>query len=136
MKETGHTAINHSQKKKKNQLDQREVLFLKLLWAEKPSVKRIVPFTYKCVRSSSITASLGDYDITVEEGTEQHIKTDLVIRHGPYRSPLHSLAMIRLAKPAQFNQYVQPIPLPSSCPLPGQSCHVSGWGSTTPNQCK
>lgn len=28
---TGHTAINHSQKKKKNQLDQRVVPFLKLL---------------------------------------------------------------------------------------------------------
>lgn len=87
-------------------------------------------------RSSGLTASLGDYDITVEEGTEQHIKTDLIIRHGPYRSNLHSLAMVRLAKPAQFSQYVQPIPLPSSCPPPGQSCHVSGWGSTIPNQCK
>lgn len=87
-------------------------------------------------RSSTITASLGDYDVTVAEGTEQHIDTDLTILHSPYRSPLHSLAMVRLAKPARFSRYVQPIALPSSCPQPGESCRVSGWGSTIPNQGK
>ncbi|XP_073340745.1 trypsinogen-like protein 3 [Pagrus major] len=82
-------------------------------------------------------ASLGEHDITVEEGTEQHIDIDLVIRHGPYdstRSPFHSLTMVRLASPARFNQFVQPIPLPSRCAQPGETCSVSGWGSTIPNQ--
>ncbi|XP_003976944.2 trypsinogen-like protein 3 [Takifugu rubripes] len=84
--------------------------------------------------SSNITASLGDHDVSVAEGTEQHIDTDLTVLHSPYRSPFHSLAMVRLAKPARFNQYVQPIPLPSRCPQPGETCRVSGWGSTVPNQ--
>nr|XP_046255798.1 trypsinogen-like protein 3 [Scatophagus argus] len=82
----------------------------------------------------STIASLGDHDITVEEGTEQHIRVAEVIRHSPYRSPFHSLTMVRLIEPARFTQYVQPIPLPSRCAQPGDTCYVSGWGSTIPNQ--
>ncbi|XP_070691214.1 trypsinogen-like protein 3 [Pempheris klunzingeri] len=82
----------------------------------------------------STIASLGEHDVTVEEGTEQHIYVADVIYHSPYRSPLHSLAMVRLVKPARFTQYVQPVPLPSRCPQPGETCNVSGWGSTIPNQ--
>ncbi|XP_060906202.1 trypsinogen-like protein 3 [Labrus mixtus] len=82
----------------------------------------------------SSTASLGEHDATVDEGTEQHIQVADVITHGPYRSPLHSLAMVRLAEPARFNQHVRPIPLPSRCPQPGETCQVSGWGSTVSNQ--
>ncbi|XP_068616562.1 trypsinogen-like protein 3 [Brachionichthys hirsutus] len=79
-------------------------------------------------------ASLGDHDVTVQEGTEQHITVADVIRHGPYRSPLHSLTMVRLASPARFTPYVKPVPLPSRCPQPGDACQVSGWGSTIANQ--
>ncbi|XP_041649636.1 trypsinogen-like protein 3 [Cheilinus undulatus] len=79
-------------------------------------------------------ASLGEHDVSEEEGTEQHIKVADVIIHSPYRSPLHSLAMVLLAEPARFNQHVQPIPLPSRCPRPGETCHVSGWGTTVSNQ--
>lgn len=84
--------------------------------------------------SSSTIASLGDQDLNTEEGPEQHIYVADVIHHSPYRSPLHSLTMVRLAQPAQFNQYVQPIPVASQCPRPGESCSVSGWGATIPNQ--
>uniref|UniRef100_A0A665SVM2 Trypsinogen-like protein 3 n=1 Tax=Echeneis naucrates TaxID=173247 RepID=A0A665SVM2_ECHNA len=84
--------------------------------------------------SYTTIASLGEHDVTATEGTEQHIQVADVIRHSPYRSPLHSLTMVRLARPAQLNKYVQPIPLPSRCPQPGELCHVSGWGSTIPNQ--
>lgn len=87
-------------------------------------------------RGIAINASLGEHDVTAEEGTEQHIPVAEVIRHSPYRSPLHSLAMVRLAQPARLTQQVQPIGLPGRCPRPGDSCSVSGWGSTVPNQCK
>ncbi|XP_051921260.1 trypsinogen-like protein 3 [Hippocampus zosterae] len=83
---------------------------------------------------TAINASLGEHDVTAEEGTEQHIPVAEVIRHSPYRSPLHSLAMVRLARPARLTQQVQPIGLPGRCPRPGESCSVSGWGSTVPNQ--
>ncbi|XP_028326869.1 trypsinogen-like protein 3 [Gouania willdenowi] len=81
----------------------------------------------------SIIASLGEHDITVEEGTEQHIRIAEVIVHSPYRSPLHSLVLIRLSEPARFNRYVQPISLPHRCARPGEACTVSGWGSTLPD---
>ncbi|XP_068180587.1 trypsinogen-like protein 3 [Antennarius striatus] len=91
--------------------------------------------SFVCAPTSFQTvASLGEHDVTAQEGTEQHITVADVIRHSPYRSPLHSLTMVRLASPARFNQYVKPIPLPSSCPRPGEICSVSGWGSTIPNQ--
>ncbi|XP_061676821.1 trypsinogen-like protein 3 isoform X1 [Syngnathoides biaculeatus] len=85
-------------------------------------------------RSTSVIASLGEHDVTVDEGTEQHIPVAEVIRHSPYRSPLHSLAMVRLAEPARLTQHVRPIGLPDRCPQPGESCSVSGWGSTVPSQ--
>ncbi|KAJ3597487.1 hypothetical protein NHX12_001010 [Muraenolepis orangiensis] len=61
-------------------------------------------------RPHSSIASLG----SVSE--EQHIQVADVIFHSPYRSPMHSLAM--------------PIPLPTRCTRPGESCRVSGWGRT------
>ncbi|XP_061633777.1 trypsinogen-like protein 3 [Phyllopteryx taeniolatus] len=85
-------------------------------------------------RSTSVIASLGEHDVTVDESTEQHIPVADVIRHSPYRSPLHSLAMVRLAEPARLTPHVRPIGLPGRCPQPGESCSVSGWGSTVPNQ--
>ncbi|XP_026173197.1 trypsinogen-like protein 3 [Mastacembelus armatus] len=97
--------------------------------------ERWIVTSFGCVFSSeSTTASLGEHDVTVEEGTEQHIHIADMIIHSPYRSPIHSLAMVRLAEPAHFNQYVQPILLPNHCPQPGETCYVSGWGSTTSNQ--
>uniref|UniRef100_A0A8C6TGM1 Peptidase S1 domain-containing protein n=1 Tax=Neogobius melanostomus TaxID=47308 RepID=A0A8C6TGM1_9GOBI len=83
--------------------------------------------------SDSTTASLGEHDLKADEGTEQHITVAEVIPHSPYRSPLHSLTMVRLSRPAQLNQYVRPLPLPGKCPQPGDTCSVSGWGSTGPN---
>ncbi|XP_038566215.1 trypsinogen-like protein 3 [Micropterus salmoides] len=85
--------------------------------------------------SYSTIASLGEHDMKVEEGTEQHIYVADVIIHDPYRTSLHSLTMVRLAEPARFTQDIQPIPLPSRCPQPGETCYVSGWGSI-PNKYK
>uniref|UniRef100_UPI0037E7ED89 trypsinogen-like protein 3 n=1 Tax=Semicossyphus pulcher TaxID=241346 RepID=UPI0037E7ED89 len=93
----------------------------------------VTSFTCTPTPHNSI-ASLGEHAAYTEEGTEQHIQIADVIMHSPYRSPLHSLTMVRLATPARFNQHVRPIPLASRCPRPGETCHVSGWGSTTPYQ--
>ncbi|XP_017270787.1 trypsinogen-like protein 3 [Kryptolebias marmoratus] len=90
--------------------------------------------SHECALYYNTMASLGEHAITVEEGTEQHIAIADTIIHSPYRSPFNSLAMLRLAEPAQLNQYVQPVPLPTRCPKPGETCSVSGWGSTIPNQ--
>ncbi|KAG7266365.1 hypothetical protein CRUP_001146 [Coryphaenoides rupestris] len=72
-------------------------------------------------------ASLGEHDLEVAEGTEQHILVADVIKHSPYRSPLHSLTMVRLDRPARLSPYVQPIPMPTRCPQNNETCRVSGW---------
>ncbi|KAM3614167.1 uncharacterized protein V6R79_011045 [Siganus canaliculatus] len=90
--------------------------------------------SFSCAQSSKTVAYLGKHDVTTEETTQQEIHVAEVILHSPYRSPLHSLAMVRLAEPARFTPYVQPIALPTRCPQVGETCYVSGWGSTTPNQ--
>nr|XP_046256155.1 trypsin-2-like [Scatophagus argus] len=38
--------------------------------------------------------------------------------------------LIKLSKPAIFNDYVQPVALPRSCAPAGTMCLVSGWGNT------
>uniref|UniRef100_A0A8C5WD40 Peptidase S1 domain-containing protein n=1 Tax=Leptobrachium leishanense TaxID=445787 RepID=A0A8C5WD40_9ANUR len=37
--------------------------------------------------------------------------------------------LVKLAQPAQLNQYVQPIRLAQDCPTAGTQCLVSGWGN-------
>ncbi|MEE6487011.1 hypothetical protein FKM82_014769 [Ascaphus truei] len=41
--------------------------------------------------------------------------------------------LIRLATPAKFNAYVQPIGLPTHCDPAGTQCLISGWGNTLSN---
>ncbi|XP_041757759.1 trypsinogen-like protein 3 [Coregonus clupeaformis] len=79
--------------------------------------------------------SLVEHDLTVEEGTEQHIRVARYVQHGPYaRGPSHSLAMVKLAEPARFTQHVMPVALPTRCTQLHEKCLVSGWGSTIPGQ--
>lgn len=94
----------------------------------------ITSFSCTPAVSYSSMAALGEHDLNENEATEQHIPVAEVIPHSPYRSPLHSLTMVRLSRPAQLTSFIQPLRLPSQCPKPGDTCSVSGWGSTGPNQ--
>jgi len=40
------------------------------------------------------------------------------------------IAVIRLAKPLVFNNYVQPVCLPTTPPEGGANCFAVGWGVT------
>uniref|UniRef100_A0A8D2L8U8 Peptidase S1 domain-containing protein n=1 Tax=Varanus komodoensis TaxID=61221 RepID=A0A8D2L8U8_VARKO len=75
---------------------------------------------------------LGEHDVTVEEGTEQHLQVEKVIPHPQYDSGVrfnNDIMLIKLAHPVTFNSYVQPINLSPTCPKAGDSCRVSGWGN-------
>ncbi|XP_040183402.1 trypsin-3-like [Rana temporaria] len=80
---------------------------------------------------NTFIAHLGEHDVTKQEGTEQRIQVEKAIMHPLYdeESADHDFMLVKLAKPAQFNQYVQPIPVASSCPTAGSQCLVSGWGN-------
>src|SRR4029434_6891034 len=74
--------------------------------------------------------------------TEQRDRVARWINHDPYsgfrrrkRSPMHDLALVRLAEPARFTPYVQPMALRTQCPQTGELCVVTGWGSTGTGEC-
>ncbi|XP_075047361.1 trypsin-3-like [Mixophyes fleayi] len=79
----------------------------------------------------TLVAHLGEHDTTKAEGTEQHIQVEKAYKHFSYSifNIDHDFMMVKLAEPAQFNQYVQPIRIAGSCPTVGSQCLVSGWGN-------
>ncbi|XP_076594243.1 trypsin-2-like [Chaetodon auriga] len=76
-------------------------------------------------------AILGDNHIWVNEFTEQYMPVDAIYWHESYdyQTLDYDIMMLKMAHPATFNQYVQPVALPKACPTPGEMCTVSGWGN-------
>ncbi|XP_039629522.1 trypsin-2-like [Polypterus senegalus] len=74
---------------------------------------------------------LGDHHIWQHEGTEQLMAVDQIFWHQSYdyQTMDHDIMLMKLAHPVTFTAYVQPVPLPTSCPTPGEMCVVSGWGN-------
>ncbi|XP_052002825.1 trypsin-like [Xyrauchen texanus] len=78
-----------------------------------------------------LAVHLGEHNVYVEEGTEQRIWAEKVIPHPDYNDMTYDndFMLIKLSEPAIFNDYVQPISLPTSCSFAGEQCLVSGWGN-------
>lgn len=76
-------------------------------------------------------AHLGEHDTSADEGTEQHIQVAKAFPFPKYNryTKNNDIMLVKLAQPARFSAYVQPIPISSSCPVPGTQCLVSGWGN-------
>ncbi|KTF91054.1 hypothetical protein cypCar_00030712 [Cyprinus carpio] len=81
---------------------------------------------------SRVEVRLGEHNIVLNEGSEQFISSEKVIRHPNYNSWTidSDIMLIKLSKPATLNQYVQPVALPSGCAADGTMCRVTGWGNT------
>ncbi|XP_033998334.1 trypsin-2-like isoform X2 [Trematomus bernacchii] len=81
---------------------------------------------------SDMEVHLGEHDRNVKEGNEQVISSSRVIPHPDFNDDQKDsdIMLIKLSKPANLNQYVQAVALPSSCASPGTKCIVSGWGNT------
>ncbi|KAG7219426.1 hypothetical protein INR49_009260 [Caranx melampygus] len=81
-----------------------------------------------CYKGEDIELRLGEHHIRYKDGPEQFIAPAAIIRHPDYdRYTINNdIMMIKLAEPAQLNQYVQPVALPSSCAPAGTQCLVSG----------
>uniref|UniRef100_A0A3Q3LDB6 trypsin n=1 Tax=Mastacembelus armatus TaxID=205130 RepID=A0A3Q3LDB6_9TELE len=81
---------------------------------------------------SRIEVRLGEHNIGQNDGSEQFIQSSAVIRHPLYNSYTleHDIMLIKLSEPAQLNEFVQPVALPTSCAPAGTMCLVSGWGNT------
>lgn len=84
------------------------------------------------IRGEDIELRLGEHHIGYKDGPEQFIAPAVIIPHPDYdRYTINNdIMLIKLAEPAKFDDYVQPIALPSSCARAGTQCLVSGWGAT------
>ena len=90
------------------------------------------------IRGEDIELRLGEHHIGYKDGPEQFIAPAVIIRHPDYdRYTINNdLMLIKLAEPAKFDDYIQPIALPSSCAPAGTQCLVTGWGATqSPCKC-
>uniref|UniRef100_A0A8C4TMG1 trypsin n=1 Tax=Erpetoichthys calabaricus TaxID=27687 RepID=A0A8C4TMG1_ERPCA len=80
---------------------------------------------------STLAVHLGEHNLSEVEGTEQHIKVAKAIKHPGYSywTDDNDFMLIKLQRPVQFNEYIQPIQLANSCAPAGSQCLVSGWGN-------
>jgi len=79
---------------------------------------------------SSFSIRVGEHNWDERTGSEVDIQIQQVVRHPSYnpRTFENDVALLKLSQPAQFNQYVQPVCLPSSEVQPGTQCVLTGWG--------
>ncbi|KFV92122.1 Trypsin I-P1, partial [Fulmarus glacialis] len=84
---------------------------------------------------SRMLVQLGKHNLALTESTQKSISSAKVIRHPGYSSATldNDIMLIKLAEPAQLNQAVQTVPLPTSCVTAGTTCLISGWGNTLSN---
>ncbi|XP_075927875.1 trypsin-like [Petromyzon marinus] len=79
-----------------------------------------------------ISVRIDEHNIFVTEGTEQRIQASKAILHPQYHSATtdNDIMLIKLSLPTTLNQYVQAVPLSSSCVGTGVMCTISVWGET------
>ena len=66
-------------------------------------------------------------------GTEQRRRSAKVFKYPRYNETNKDgdLMLIKFLPPVRVTKQVKPLPLASRCPVPGETCQISGWGSTT-----
>lgn len=82
----------------------------------------------------TFTVTLGDYNTTKREGSEQVIAASTIVIHPQY-SPnnMNDIALVRLQKPADISSnYVNKACLPHEMDIftPSDYCYATGWGTT------
>ena len=83
-----------------------------------------------------IRVRLGDYNMHINDGTEQEFRIQKLVKHPLYRNRSHlaDLALIKLDRQANTaSRYVQTICLPNTNTKPfngSDYCFVTGWGDT------
>ncbi|XP_037077079.1 prostasin-like [Pollicipes pollicipes] len=79
-----------------------------------------------------LSVVVGEHDLTRAEHSQERHRVAKVIRHGQYRYPSFQkdIALLRLSDKITWDQYKQPVCLPSvgSPPVQGDPATVAGWG--------
>ncbi|NXA57129.1 KLK15 protein, partial [Nothocercus julius] len=82
---------------------------------------------------SFLNVRLGSRGPKEAAGAEQRRLSSKVIGHPRYDPATKDsdLMLVKLLLPVHVNERVKPLPLATHCPVAGQTCQISGWGSTT-----
>lgn len=82
---------------------------------------------------SFINVRLGGRSHKDSGNTEQRRRSAKVFKYPWYNETNKDgdLMLIKLFLPVHVTKQVKPLPLASHCPVPGKTCQISGWGSTT-----
>ncbi|XP_009985299.1 PREDICTED: kallikrein-12-like, partial [Tauraco erythrolophus] len=80
-----------------------------------------------------INVRLGGRSHKDSGGTEQWRHSAKVFRYPWYNETNKDgdLMLLKFFLPIHVTKQVKPLPLASRCPVPGKTCQISGWGSTT-----
>uniref|UniRef100_A0A8C0BKB6 Peptidase S1 domain-containing protein n=1 Tax=Buteo japonicus TaxID=224669 RepID=A0A8C0BKB6_9AVES len=80
-----------------------------------------------------IGVRLGGQTHKDQGGTEQWRYSAKVFKYPRYNETTKDgdLMLIKFLLPVHVNKQVKPLPLANRCPVPGETCQISGWGSTT-----
>jgi len=65
-----------------------------------------------------------------EASNQQQFTGVTTTEHPLYVQQRNDVAVVKLPRPLTFNDYVQPICLPSSAAAAGTKCVTTGWGDT------
>uniref|UniRef100_A0A8C8RMZ0 Peptidase S1 domain-containing protein n=1 Tax=Pelusios castaneus TaxID=367368 RepID=A0A8C8RMZ0_9SAUR len=86
----------------------------------------------RCNTGRTLHVRLGEHNLWHLDWSEQLTIASQLIPHPDYNSNTHhnNIMLVKLLMPAMINRNVQPLSLPSSCPLPDSTCVVSGWGTS------
>ncbi|NXF41913.1 TRY1 protein, partial [Nyctibius bracteatus] len=65
--------------------------------------------------------------------TTQWRRSAKVFRYPRYNETTKDgdLMLLKFLLPVHVNKRVKPLPLATRCPVAGETCQISGWGSTT-----
>lgn len=79
-----------------------------------------------------LTVVLGKYRLRQAGAMEQKFNVTRVVPHPCYNKKTldNDIMLLQLSGPVARSKSVWPVTLPRSCPNPGESCIVSGWGTT------
>jgi len=88
---------------------------------------------YKKAKNYRLT--LGEHDHSKDEGTEQFVDVDELIKHPKYNPSFfdHDIALLKLEQPAKINKFVKLACLPATNDYAeqGSKCIGTGWGQFT-----
>ena len=77
---------------------------------------------------------LGEYDFDGQSDYRRDFAVQQIFMHDLFerRTYTNDIAVLKLAQPATFNDYIWPVCLPpSNLVLDGQTASVTGWGTTS-----